>query len=85
MDDYKILRDYAIKHGAKNINAYINTLRKNGSAEEIIRQHNRAKKRALREYEESQSLLRMYENMKKDCVTAAEAGFSLEDILKRKK
>lgn len=35
-EDYKILKDYAVKNGAKNIQAYINTLKKNGSAESII-------------------------------------------------
>jgi hypothetical protein len=83
-----ILKSYAIKHGAKNVNAYINTLRKNGSADKIIKDYKakqNAKKRALRSVEETQSLIRMYENMKKDCVTAAECGCSLKDILNKKR
>lgn len=71
VDDYKILRNYAIKHAAKNVNAYINVLRKNGSADKIIRDYKtkeNAKKRALRSIEETQSLIRNYESMKKDCI-----------------
>lgn len=39
MEDYKILKKYAIKRGAKNIQAYINALIKLGSAESIINEH----------------------------------------------
>lgn len=39
MEDYKILKQYAIKRGAKNIQAYINALIKSGSAESIIKEY----------------------------------------------
>lgn len=39
MEDYKILKQYAIKRGAKNIQAYINALIKLGSAESIIKEY----------------------------------------------
>lgn len=39
MEDYKILKQYATKRGAKNIQAYINALIKLGSAESIIKEH----------------------------------------------
>lgn len=39
MEDYKILKKYADKRGAKNIQAYINALIKLGSAESIIQEH----------------------------------------------
>lgn len=39
MEDYKILKQYAIKRGAKNIQAYINALIKSGSAESIIKDY----------------------------------------------
>lgn len=39
IEDYKILKQYAIKRGAKNIQAYINALIKLGSAESIIKEH----------------------------------------------
>jgi biotin operon repressor len=43
VDDFKILKDYAIKHNAKNINAYINTLKKSGSDKQIIKEYKLAK------------------------------------------
>lgn len=36
VDDFKILKQYAEKNGAKNTTAYINALKKNGAAEKII-------------------------------------------------
>lgn len=39
MEDYKILKKYADKIGAKNIQAYINALIKSGSAESIIKEY----------------------------------------------
>lgn len=36
VDDFKILKQYAESKGAKNTTAYINALKKNGSAEKII-------------------------------------------------
>lgn len=39
MEDYKILKQYATKRGAKNIQAYINALIKSGSAESIIKEY----------------------------------------------
>ena len=39
MEDYKILKQYAIKRGAKNIQAYINALIKSRSAESIIKEY----------------------------------------------
>jgi DNA-binding MarR family transcriptional regulator len=43
VDDFKILKDYAIKHNAKNINAYINFLKKSGSDKQIIKDYKQAK------------------------------------------
>ena len=42
VSDYKILKDYAIKRGASNIQAYINKLISLGSAVVIIREHKKA-------------------------------------------
>lgn len=36
VDDFKILKNYAEKKGAKNVTAYINALKNNGSAAKII-------------------------------------------------
>ena len=41
VEDFKILKEYAQKHNAKNVNAYINTLKNNGSAEKIIAEYKR--------------------------------------------
>lgn len=43
VDDYKILKDYAIRHNAKNINAYITTLKKSGSDKQIIKDYKQSK------------------------------------------
>lgn len=36
VEDFKILKKYAIEHNAKNVNAYINALRRSGNAKKII-------------------------------------------------
>lgn len=43
VDDFKILKDYAVKHNAKNINAYINSLKRSGSDKQIIKDYKQAK------------------------------------------
>lgn len=53
VEDFKILKEYAIKKGARNINAYINTLKSNGSAESIIKEYKAEIKR--KEYREKHS------------------------------
>ena len=42
VEDFKILKEYAIKHNARNINAYINALRSSGSVEKILQEHKQA-------------------------------------------
>lgn len=44
VENYKILRDYAIKHGAKNVQAYINALKKSGNCREILDSYKAVKK-----------------------------------------
>lgn len=76
IESFKILKDYATKHGAKNVEAYINVLRKNGSADKIIKDYKakqNATKRALRSIKETQSLIKKYENMKKNCILPSES------------
>jgi hypothetical protein len=43
----EILKSYAIKHGAKNVNAYVNALRTNGSAEKIINERQKIEKKSV--------------------------------------
>ena len=86
-DKIKILKDYAIKHGAKNVNAYIKVLIKNGSADKIICEYKMAKnyiKKTLRSIKETQSLIKKYESFKENCCAAEDCGYSLKDILKKR-
>lgn len=39
LEDFKILKEYAVSMGAKNIKAYVNKLIKSGSAKAIIEEH----------------------------------------------
>ena len=58
-----ILRKYAIKHGAKNVNAYEDVLKKNGSAEKIISEYKekqRVKKIGEIEEKKTRELLNRY-------------------------
>ena len=50
MEDFKILKEYAEKMGARNVKAYINTLKNNGSAVKIIADY-KAKLSADRYYQ----------------------------------
>ena len=43
VEDFKILKTYAVQKGAKNVNAYINYLIKSGAAAEIIQKAKQAK------------------------------------------
>lgn len=43
VNDFKILKDYAVKHNAKNIHAYINALKKSGSDKQIIKDYKQSK------------------------------------------
>lgn len=49
VEDYKILKDYAIKHNANNVQAYINALKRNDTAQKIISEYKQIKinKRAM--------------------------------------
>lgn len=70
--DDEILKDYAIKHGARNIEAYITTLKSSKSAEKIICEYKKRKKvtqMALHSVQETQNLLKQYESFRQnvDC------------------
>lgn len=68
----QILVDYAKKHGAKNIKAYIAKLKLNGSAEKIIRERKKAQmvtQNALRNLQETQKLIEEYKNMEQNTVS----------------
>ena len=61
-EDDNILRDYAIKHGAKNIDAYINALKKTKSAENIIKEKNKIAVRAVAAISETKKQIQIYED-----------------------
>lgn len=85
--DDEILADYAVKHKAKSVSAYIAKLKETGSAAKIIREYkakNYAAKKALRSIEETQSLIKQYEMYRMNTVTAAECGCSLEQVFGQK-
>ena len=67
-----ILEEYAIKHGAKNVKAYVNTLKSSGSAAKIICEYKKQKKvtqRALCSIRETQDLIKQYdEDKNKACL-----------------
>lgn len=70
-EDDEILKDYAEKHKAKNVNAYIRKLKESGSATKIIKEYKQKtfiQKRAENTIKETESLLRLYTNFKKDAV-----------------
>ena len=63
-EEDRILEEYAIKHGARNVKAYINTLKSSGSAKKIIREYKTKKwyaQRAVCEIRETKELLKSYD------------------------
>ena len=57
LDDYKILKNYAQKQGARNINAYINKLISNGSGSDIIKAARQEKEKSEARKKETAELL----------------------------
>jgi hypothetical protein len=79
----RILEEYAIKHGARNIKAYVNTLKSSGSAAKIISEYKKKKKvtqMALTSIQETQELIKNYNEMSLDsnapCTSDAWKKFS---------
>lgn len=70
--DDKILADYAIKHNARNVQAYINTLKSSGSAKKIISESKKKRNYtqiALRSIEETQNLIKQYRDFEQSAVS----------------
>lgn len=70
--DDKILADYAIKHNARNVRAYINTLKSSGSASKIISESKKKRNYtqiALRSIEETQNLIKQYRDFEQSAVS----------------
>ncbi len=66
--DDEFLRDYAIKHGARNIDAYINTLKKSKSAENIIKEYRKKQNRAVYVFKQTDLLREKREQQKQERV-----------------
>lgn len=85
-DGDEILREYAIKHGAKNVNAYVNVLRKSGSAAKIIKEYQRKNQPMGLAYDYSASQ-KWIEQQKREAelpkCTAASCGFSFEELVRK--
>ena len=70
--DDKILADYALKHNARNVQAYINTLKSSGSAKKIISESKKKRNYtqiALRSIEETQNLIKQYRDFEQSAVS----------------
>lgn len=67
---------------AKNVNAYINVLRKNGSAEKILSDFKSKINNREKEQKELQQKLSEWRDFSKQ-TTAESCGFSLSDLKKR--
>lgn len=80
-EDDLILYEYAKEKAKYNVDALIKKIKENGGDKKIIKEYKAkisAKKRALRSVEETQSLIRIYESMKKDCILPSESKAWLE-------
>lgn len=92
VEDFKILKNYAEKNGAKNITAYINALKNNGSAGKIIKNF-KEKEAADRYYQKQyeETIRRNLENSvwigenPKDCNLLKEVLFKNWGIKKESK
>ena len=72
IEEFKILKDYAQKNYTSTPEKYLNWILKNKDVQKKIlsdyKSKESAKKRALHSIEETQSQIRIYESMKKDCI-----------------
>ena len=64
VEDYKILKAYAIRYGAKNVQKYINKLISSGSAKEIIEDEKKIKRKAEFMCNETKRIQREMEALK---------------------
>lgn len=70
-EEESILKEYAIKHGARNVQAYVNTLKSTGSANKIIKESKKKRNYtqiALRSIEETQNLIKQYRDFEQSAV-----------------
>lgn len=86
VEDYRILKEYAVKNGARNIQAYINALKKNGSAESIIlkqKEKEAADRFAAKRIKETTEMNAQYREWIADDPNKCEAWVNLKRIFKQ--
>lgn len=88
VDDYKILKDYAVKNGAKNVQAYVNWLKRNGCASDIIAKHKEkiaGDRCAAKQIEETTQLIETWNSWTADSPYENETWVKLKAKLERLK
>lgn len=88
VDDYKILKDYVVKNGAKNIQAYVNWLKRNGCASDIIAKHKEkiaADRCAAKQIEKTTQLIETWNSWTADSPYENETWVRLKAKLERLK
>ena len=88
LDEYKILKNYAVSKNAHNVAAYVATLKKNGSADAIIQQER--EKQQIEQYhankiEKTKILIEYYNESKKDVAPPTQAWLELKTVLEQKR
>ncbi len=88
LDEYKILKNYAVSKNARNVAAYVATLKKNGSAGAIIQQER--EKQQIEQYhankiEKTKILIEYYNDSKKDVAPPTQSWLELKTVLEQKR
>ena len=83
VEDFKILKEYAHKHRAKNVNAYINTLKSNGSAKKIIAEYKRINANSQAMLNNTQKVIQDLEFAKNNAVAPTQSFLEIGRILRQ--
>lgn len=75
VEDFKIFKEYAQKHNAKNVNAYINTIKRNGSAKKIITEYKRIKANTQAMLNNTQKVIKELEYARMNACTVPDGFF----------
>lgn len=86
-EEYCVLKDYAIKHNARNINAYIAKLKANGSDKSVLKEHRKKAfitQRAKTTQKETQQLIAEQQELSKTAIlpSASEAWKNFGEKIK---
>ena len=83
VEDFKILKEYAHKHRAKNVNAYIKVLRKNGGAKKIIEEYKRINANSQAMLNNTQKVIQDLEFAKNNAVAPTQSFLEIGRILRQ--